>query len=103
MATRGYIQFPKPFPVPLTLQGANLAGQQLAGGLGTRKGARLGAFQELLLEPVSERQGKPVEKITWSFPESWGYPSWMVFVWETGMKWMMTGGTDSGNLHMGKS
>ena len=71
MATRGYIQFPKPFPVPLTLQGANLAGQQLAGGLGTRKGARLGAFQELLLEPVSERQGKPVEKITWSFPESW--------------------------------
>ena len=33
----------------ISTQGANLAGQQLTGRLGTREGTSLGAFQELLL------------------------------------------------------
>ena len=48
----------------ISTQGANLAGQQLTGRLGTREGTSLGAFQELLLGiQAGENHPKTLENI----------------------------------------
>ena len=66
-----FYMFYMQFPFSISTQGANLAGQQLTGRLGTRKGPRLGAFQELRLgipkiirkrwEKIWENHGKLVD------------------------------------------